>query len=91
MEHRQRNTSRSSERQEPKLLYYVNGYKKGELYLDFIHVNIGSVTHTALGGETVVRVLGTVAGEDLHGAIVHANAEVGLEDGLAWEDEIKDA
>ena len=33
--------------------------------LDLVHVDVGGVSHTTLGWETVVRVLSSVAGENL--------------------------
>ena len=36
------------------------------MYLDFVHVDIGSITHTTLSWEAVVGMLGTVTGENLN-------------------------
>ena len=65
------------------------GHKSGE-GLDLVHVDVGSVSHTALGRESVVRVLSSVAREDLVGTIIHSDSEVGLDDGLAGKHEVKD-
>merc|ERR1719453_1288481 len=43
--------------------------------LDLVHVHVGGISHTALSGESMVRVLRSVAGENLTGAIVHSHAE----------------
>ena len=40
------------------------GHKSGKS-LDLIHIDVGRVSHTALGWEAVVRVLSSVAGENL--------------------------
>ena len=59
--------------------------------LDLVHVNVGGVSHATLSGESVVRVLSSVARKDLVGAVVHSHSEVRLDDRLAGEHEVEDS
>ena len=53
------------------------GHKSGKSF-NLVHIDVGSVSHTALGWESVVRVLRSVAGENLGRAVVHSHAERGF-------------
>jgi hypothetical protein len=66
------------------------GHKSGESF-HLIHIDVRRVSHTALGWESVVRVLRSVARENLGRAVVHSHPERGFKNGVAGHHMVKDS